>query len=54
MYRDEKVMIDSYDYSIQLVLPKFSNTQIPIGAMLRVKIRQISKVGKICQVELVE
>ena len=50
----KKVMIDSYDYSIQLVMPKYHNTQISIGTTLKVRIKQISKAGKICQVELIK
>ncbi len=49
----KKVMIDSYDYSIQLVLPKYSAAKISTGTTIKVRIKQISKAGKICQVELV-
>lgn len=49
----KRVRIEGYDYDIQLVMPKYDKRHFSVGTNLKVKIKQISKSGKITQVELV-
>jgi len=48
------VKIKEYDYDIQLVLSKTINANKLVNQTIKVKIKQISKAGKITQVEYVE
>lgn len=48
------VRIDGYNYNIQLNLPKFKEPDNFLNRTFDVKIKQISKSGKICQVELLD
>ena len=50
----KKVKIEGVPYDIQLVLPKGTDPEHFVDNIVKVRIKQISKVGKICQVEYVE
>lgn len=50
----KKVRIEGYDYEIQLTVPKGTDAGSLVGKELAVKIKQISKIGKIVQVEFVK
>lgn len=50
---NKKVRIDGYDYDIQLTVPKGSNADNIVSKKVEVRIKQISKIGKIVQVEFV-
>lgn len=47
------IRIENHPYDIQLVLPKYSSVSCPSAPPFNVKIKQISKSGKITQVELI-
>ena len=49
----KKVRLDEYDYDIQLVIPKWEANQI-VGKSINAIIKQISKAGKIVQLEYIE
>lgn len=50
----KKVRIEGYDYEIQLTVSKGTDAGSLVGKELAVKIKQISKIGKIVQVEFIE
>ena len=50
---NKKVRIDGYDYDIQLTMPKGSDADSIVSKNVEVRIKQISKIGKIVQVEFV-
>ena len=50
----KKVRIEGYDYDIQLTLPKGMDASSLAGKQLVVKVKQISKIGKIVQVEFIK
>lgn len=51
---DKKIVrINGYDYDIQLVIPKTSSPEDFINKIIEVRIKQITKAGKINQVEFV-
>lgn len=50
----KKVRLDGYDYDIQLTVPKGTDTDSLVGKQMEVEIKQISKVGKIVQVGLLD
>lgn len=52
---DKKIVrINGYDYNIQLVIPKASSPEDFLHRIIEVRIKQISKAGKINQVEFVK
>lgn len=51
--RNKIVRIDGYEYDIQLTTPKGFDFEGIIGKDIEVRIKQISKIGKIIQVEFV-
>lgn len=52
---DKKIVsIEGYNYNIQLIVSKAENTEELINKQLRVKVKQISKAGKIIQVDYLE
>lgn len=50
----KKVRVEGVPYDIQLVLPKGADGESFVDEIVKVRIKQISKAGKICQVEYVE
>lgn len=51
---NKKVRIEGYDYDIQLTVPKGFDADSIVSKNVEVKIKQISKIGKIVQVEFVK
>lgn len=51
---NKKVRIEGYNYDIQLTVPKGYDADSIVSKNIEVKIKQISKIGKIVQVELIE
>lgn len=51
-FAPKKVRIDGYDYDIQLVIPKWDADKI-VGKEINAIIKQISKAGKIVQLEYI-
>lgn len=51
---NKKVRVENCDYDIQLTAPKGTDTEKFIGKQLEVRIKQISKIGKIVQVEFIK
>lgn len=49
----KKVRMDEYDYDIQLVIPKWDADRI-VGKEINARIKQISKAGKIVQLEYID
>ena len=47
----KKARIEGYDYDIQLTVPRGINADSIVGKKVEVKIKQISKIGKIVQLE---
>ena len=51
---NKKVRIEGYDYDIQLTVPKGSDSESLVSKYVEVRIKQISKIGKIVQVEFIK
>lgn len=51
---NKKVRIEGYDYDIQLTVPKGSDADSIVSKNVEVRIKQISKIGKIVQVEFLK
>lgn len=51
---NKKVRIEGYDYDIQLTVPKGYDADSIVSKNIEVKIKQISKIGKIVQVEFIK
>ena len=55
---NKKVYIDSEDYEIQMVIPKEiglkQGLENLLGQRVQVRVKQISKAGKIAQVEFIQ
>lgn len=47
------VRVDGHEYDIQLILPKTQDSNALVNKNFNARIKQISKAGKICQVEYV-
>jgi len=53
-HKKKSVRIENANYEIQLVLPKWAAPERLVGNVFKVEVRQISKAGRVCQVQLVE
>lgn len=53
-HKKKSVRIENANYEIQLVLPKWVAPERLVGNVFKVEVRQISKAGRVCQVQLVE
>ena len=53
-FANKKVHIEGYNYDIQLTVPKGYDANSIVGNTIEVAIKQISKIGKIVQVDFIK